>query len=338
MDLLPSPEQSEIIESSRSFLAARMSTARTRALFEAGTTPAVDPSAWSAAAELGWFALGLPVAHDGIGGGLVDEALLFREIGRAATPGPFVSTVLAARVAAFGGVASLAEEITSGRRVGLAVTGSTPRDVQLIDASDGLVLLVTPQRASIVEVAALDGVTTVPCVDPTVHLQRAVAPSGLMSVATVASVESDVDPIERRANVLIAATLTGISEWARDTSAEHAKHRVQFDRAIGVNQAIKHPCADSAVQAQLAYAQFLFAALAIDEGRPDAELQALNAFVTAAAAAEFATATTVQVLGGMGFTHEHDAHLYVKRVALWSQTLGGTPSRLSRLLAQPEPA
>ena len=68
----------------------------------------------------------------------------------------------------------------------------------------------------------------------------------------------------------------------------------------------------------------------------DPELQALSAHVAAAAAAEFATATTVQVLGGMGFTHEHDAHLYVKRAILLAQTLGGASTQLSRLLDLPE--
>ncbi len=112
---------------------------------------------------------------------------------------------------------------------------------------------------------------------------------------------------------------------------------MQFDRPIGVNQAIKHPCADVAVQAQLAYAQSLFAALAVDEGRADAELQALSARMSPRRRQPSSrTATTVQVLGGMGFTHEHDVHLYVKRAIVLAQTLGGTSTQLSRLLDLPE--
>ena len=91
-----------------------------------------------------------------------------------------------------------------------------------------------------------------------------------------------------------------------------------------------------AVHAQLAYAQSLFAALATDEGRADAELQALSARITAAAAAEFATAATVQVLGGMGFTHEHDAHLYAKKATLLAQVFADVPTALHRLLTLPE--
>jgi alkylation response protein AidB-like acyl-CoA dehydrogenase len=342
MDLLPSPEQAEITDSSASFLAARMPITRTRELFESGHVPAVDDGAWAAAAELGWFALGLPAELGGVGCGLADEVLLLREIGRVVAPGPFVSTVLGARVAAFGGNAALAEEIIAGRRVGLAVPesldavasdGTLRGQIQLIDVTEGLVLVATPHVAAIIDAESLTGVDDVPCVDPTARLQRAIADG----VEPVVSVAAAVDPVERRAHVLVAAMLTGITEWARDTSSQHAIHRVQFDRPIGVNQAIKHPCADVAVQAQLAYAQSLFAALAVDEGRSDAELQALSAHVVAASAAEFATATTVQVLGGMGFTHEHDAHLYVKRAMLWAQSFGGTSTQLARLLDLPEP-
>ena len=138
--------------------------------------------------------------------------------------------------------------------------------------------------------------------------------------------------------MLAAALLAGIAEWSRDTGAEHAIDRVQFDQPIGVNQAIKHPCADMAVQAQLAYAQSLFAALAIDEGRLDAEFQALSARITAAAAADFATAATLQMHGRDGL------HARARRPPL-RETDGAplahasaTPAAwLERLLELPEP-
>ena len=342
MDLLPSPEQTEIIDSSASFVANRIPITRTRDLFEAGMVPAVDGAAWNGAAELGWFILGLPADLGGIGAGLVDEVLLLREIGRGLAPGPFIGTLLGARVAAFGGASDLAAEIANGRKVGLVVPcaldaigadGTVDGPVQLLDATDGLALVTSPGIAAIIDVGRLGEITTVACLDPTMLLLRATA----ATVSPLVSVGADVDPVELRGQVLIAALLTGIAEWGRDVSSRHAIDRVQFDKPIGVNQAIKHPCADMAVQAQLAYSQSLFAALAIDEGRGDAELQALSARVTAAAAAEFATATTVQVLGGMGFTHEHDAHLYAKKATLLGQVLADVPSALHRLLALPEP-
>jgi alkylation response protein AidB-like acyl-CoA dehydrogenase len=345
MHLLPSPEQTEIIDSSSAFLAAHMSVTHTRELFEAGTTPAVSDDAWAAAANLGWFALGLPEDRNGIGCGLADEMLLFREIGRVIAPGPFLSTVLGARVAAFGGDQTLADEIVAGRRVGLvipgsldaiAADGSVTGDVQLVDADaagDGLVLVATPTIAALIDIATLTNVREMPCLDPTARLHRASGTGAAPRVAVAAS----VDAVERRGHVLAAAMLAGITEWSRDTASEHAKNRVQFDKPIGVNQAIKHPCADMAVQAQLAYSQALFASLAIDEGRPDAEFQALSAHLTASAAAEFATGATLQVMGGMGFTHEHDVHLYVKRMDLLSFAFGAPTLWLSRLLDLPEP-
>ncbi len=343
MDLLPTPEQVEIIDSSATFLADQISIARTRELFESGELPAVGAAAWSAAAELGWFALGLPEDRNGIGCGLADEVLLFREIGRRLAPGPFLSTVLAARVASFGGHQGLSDEIAGGRRVGLVIPGSLDAigpdgsivgEVQLVDADpDGLVLTVTPTIAALVAVSSLSDVTEVPCVDPTTRLHRAVG----TGVGPVSSVASEVDPVELRGHVLAAALLTGIVEWSRDTGSEHAINRVQFDKPIGVNQAIKHPCADMAVQAQLAYSQSLFGALSVDEGRADAEFQALTAHATAAAAAEFATGATLQIMGGMGFTHEHDVHLYVKRMELLSHTFGMPGLWLDRLLELPEP-
>jgi len=131
--------------------------------------------------------------------------------------------------------------------------------------------------------------------------------------------------------------LTGVAEWARDTGAQHARDRIQFDRPIGVNQAVKHPCADMAVRAELAYAQLMFAALSIDERRPDAEFHALTAHAIAAAAAVDATGATLQILGGMGFTHEHDVHLYLKRAELLGRVLGLPAMWLDRLLRLPGP-
>ena len=127
-----------------------------------------------------------------------------------------------------------------------------------------------------------------------------------------------------------------ITESLLGLAVEHAKTRVQFDKPIGVHQAIKHPCADMAISAQLAYAQTVFAACAIDEGRPDAELQALSAHVFAARAAQRASGATIQIHGGMGVTFEHDAHLYMKRAHVLAAVFGGVGApTLSRLLAQP---
>jgi alkylation response protein AidB-like acyl-CoA dehydrogenase len=339
MDLTPTLEQSEITSSSASFLRSRLPITRTREMFAEGSN--VDVASWADSAELGWLCLGLPTSLGGVGGNLDDEALLFIELGRSLASGPYLSTVLGARVAAFGGLSELANEIASGRRVGFAIASSPNLvgadgvlngELQILDADiHGLVLVVDQHRSVLISCDELTSVSTVECIDPAVHLQRALA----RSVKPVAMVSTESDPVALRGHVLIAAMLTGITEAVRDISAEHAKNRMQFDKPIGVNQAVKHPCAEMAVQAQLAYAQTLFAALCIDEGRGDAELHALSAHMVASQAAEASGAATIQILGGMGFTFEHDAQLYVKRAYVLSLLLGGTSALLNRLLELP---
>jgi alkylation response protein AidB-like acyl-CoA dehydrogenase len=335
MDLLPSPEQEEIVASAAAFLATALPSQRTRQLI--GEVSNVDTRAWLAAADLGWFALGLPAAFGGVGCGLADEVLLFREIARSLAGGPFLATTLAARVATYGGELQLGKEISQGGRVGMGVLGpdgtldaeGVVGTLHVVDGVDAdLVLVVTQERAALFAQAELGEPIALDCIDPTSRLAR-VMTTGAAPVVTVAA---DIDPVGLRGTVLVAAELTGIAEATAVLSAEHAKNRIQFGRPIGVNQAIKHPCADMAVRAELAWAQTTVAALAVDEGRSDAELQCLSALVVAAEAAERNAAGTVQVLGGMGFTFEHDANLYVKRAFLLAQLLGPVRPVLARLV------
>jgi alkylation response protein AidB-like acyl-CoA dehydrogenase len=328
MDLTLSPEQTEIVDSSAAFLRDRLPVARTRALLDGDDK--VDDAAWSAAAALGWFALGLPEQRGGVGFGLADEALLFREIGRSLAAGPYLATVLAARVASFADDDELATSIVDGeQRVGLVVGGTLDGPVQLLDADGALVLAVTAEGAVLAEVAALRDVRRVPCIDPASTLRRADG----RDVQPLATVPTTVDAIGRRGQVLAAALLTGLTEAVRDVAARHAIDRVQFGRPIGVNQAIKHRCAEIALHAERAFAQTVFAAIAHDEGRDDAAFHALSALLVASEAADSSTASAIQVLGGMGFTFEHDAHLYAKRAHVLAQLFGGSRRCLAQLLA-----
>jgi len=327
LDLTLAPEQTEIVASAAAFLRARLPLATVRQRLDSDDV--VDPGAWSAAAELGWFALGLPEDRGGVGFGLADEALLFREIGRSLAPGPYLPTVLAARIASYAGCRELTARIVGGaERVGLVLGGAHDGAIRLLDADQSLVVALSPSSASLVAVDALDDVVRVNCVDPASTLRRARAGD----VHPVASVTNDVDPIARRGHVLVAAMLTGITEAVRDVAAEHARDRIQFDRPIGVHQAVKHPCAEMAVHAERAYAQTIFAAVAHDERRRDADFHATSALLVATDAAERSTAATVQVFGGMGFTFEHDAHLYVKRARVLARLFGAPADHLGRLL------
>jgi len=129
----------------------------------------------------------------------------------------------------------------------------------------------------------------------------------------------------------------GMAEATRDLSSRYAIEREQFGRPIGVNQAIKHRCADMAVRAEAALAQTVFAALVVDSKGPDAVFQAHAAKVFAVESAARNAAETVQVHGGMGFTWEHTAHRYVERAQVLDHLAGDRRQSLASILAESGP-
>jgi alkylation response protein AidB-like acyl-CoA dehydrogenase len=155
----------------------------------------------------------------------------------------------------------------------------------------------------------------------------------LASIAVSESVPPDRQlPLLTRDVVLsltatvLAAECAGMGGWCVDTAAEHAKVRTQFGRPIGQFQAVKHRCADMLVRVEQARSVAWDAALAYDtEETPPAELE-LAAYVAGAVAPEAACDAAkdcIQVLGGMGFTWEHDAHIYLRRATSIRQLIGG---------------
>ncbi|HEY1281693.1 MAG TPA: acyl-CoA dehydrogenase family protein [Acidimicrobiales bacterium] len=326
MDLLPSPEQAEIANSARSFLAAEVPMTAVRANAD---RPGVDRDVWARVGALGWFGLGLDEASGGVGYGLPEEVLLFREIGRFLAPGPFVASALAARVAAAAGESTTAGAIVEGRAVvGLAEPfGDRYR---LLDATHAdLVLTVDADGAALTERSAWGDVEPAVAMDPTVELAYARAPDGPPIVVAIGRA------VAERGAVLTAAMLVGTAEATRDMSAQYAKDREQFGKPIGTFQAVKHRCADMAVRCEVTLDLTIYAALLFDAGSPDAPLHVAAA---KALAGEYAIANAfdnVQNHGGIGVTWEHDAHLFVKRAHVAASTFGGRTEQLASVLAAP---
>jgi len=336
MDLLPSPEQEEIVASVAAFIDAELPAIRLRQFFAERST--VDRAIWTKSAALGWFALGLSEALGGVGYGMAEEALMFREIGRRLAPGPLVATCLAARLAAEAGQVELAASIRDGVAVvGLAQTAggvSSPAavsgPVDLYDCVDtDLVLVASRAGAALFDSGALSAVEPYPCLDPGVRTARARI-DDVQPVAVAAG-----GAIFRRGAVLTAAMAAGIAEAARDMAAEHAKTRIQFGKPIGVHQAVKHACTDMAVRAEAAASQVFFAAMTVGEGSADAAFQAASAKVVAIDAALRNARANIQVHGGMGFTWEHDAHLLLKRAHVLNLMFGARESHLAELIGLP---
>jgi alkylation response protein AidB-like acyl-CoA dehydrogenase len=333
MDLLASVEQQEISTTAAAILSKELPLSRLRDLSNAPST--LVPGAWSRFGELGWFGIGISESLGGVGYGLAEEAFLYREIGRCLAPGPFLGTTLGARAAAEfdRGLASsilrgetavsLAEPCDPDLSIGDSVTG----DVDLLDASGVThAVVVTPAGSALISIGGLS-CHQEPSIDLAVRLSRA----HLDQVPVLAYVPGGPGDLFERGSVLGAAILVGISEATRDMAVTHARDRIQFDRPIGVHQAIKHRCADMAVRAEAANCQMLFAALSIDEERPDTAFQSASAKVVATDAAIANAAANVQVHGGMGYTFEHDAHLFVTRAHVLDHVLGQVRDHLHRL-------
>ncbi len=295
MDLLPTSEQDEIVESVRSVLADRHTIGEP-----------VSDALWNTAVEQGWFALSANEADGGVGYSIVEEALLFAEIGAACAPGPFLATALAANIAP-------ALVIGDGRRVALAEPEGD--GVRLFDAPGAdAALLLDGAKGSIYDLDAFGELTEQRSLDELVPLSVGARPiAAPLATGDVAS----------RARVLIASSLAGIARATTEQSVSYGKDREQFGQPIGGFQAVKHRCADMSVRADAALNQSRFAALAVRDGRSDAAFHAGAAHLVAINAALANTHWNIQNHGGIGFTWEHTAHRFLTRARVWSQLAGG---------------
>lgn len=323
MDLMPSPEEEQIVDAARALLADKLPVDYLR--WEKGAAAAPDRAMLSTFAELGWIALGLPEDAGGFGFGATEEALLFREAGRALVTPQLLAAVVAARIASRVGDVPLAEALIAGTvRVGLAVPADDADGIFLIDA-DGVdrIVLVTTSGISLVTAAAALGRVPIRSVDETVTLEKARLDSGGGGIAADASGQAHL-------SLLIAAMLVGSAEAVRDMTVSHAGERAQFGQKIGTFQAVSHPLADMAVRCEAALAQMKVAAISLRDGGEDAGFQIGAARIVALDAALTNAQGAVQLHGGMGFTAEYPVHFHLKRAHLLDQIGGAMADQLDR--------
>ncbi|MFM7068210.1 MAG: acyl-CoA dehydrogenase family protein, partial [Actinomycetes bacterium] len=313
MDLLPTDEQSEIVATVRSQL-ERDFDLHTLAQTADFAERAITDTLWQRCAELGWFGLGLEEALGGVGYTVVEEALLFAELGAHATPGPFLPTVLAARLAAESGQDELAGRLLAGEihaalaepdgdptaTVGSSVSGR----FRITDLSGaGTVLFLTPNSAALVDPAHVNAAPA-----PSIDVQVPLTAADVTATALCASATTE---LHDRASVLVAAELAGIATATAEQSTTYAQDREQFGTPIGAFQAVKHRCADMAVRAEAATCAVRYASLAVANGQADAAFWTHAARSIAGDAALTNAQINVQNHGGIGFTWEHTAHRYV---------------------------
>ena len=327
MDLMPSDEHDEIAATVRSFLADRIPVVgRGREHVIEG--PEIDPMLWRECADLGWISLGLPESLGGVGYGLVEEMMLFRELGRGVAPGPFLPGVLGVRVAAFAGDSALAGELADGRaRVSLGTPVGIDGLSVVHSAGTDFVLVCEPDRATLFE-ADECAIEPIDPVDGTVPIGRGLRPAG----PGLVSVDAATDPVFERGLVLSAAASVGIAEALVELAADHARQRQQFGKPIGAFQGIKHLCADMAVRADGAFAQVSYAAVAVQDRLERAGFEALVAKYFADEATRLNGEGCVQTFGALGFTSEAKPYRYVLRGHVHARSLMSRAALLDRIV------
>lgn len=334
VNLLPSAEQNQIVDSVRDVLARAYPVDRLR-----GAKPGADEAARRHFAELGWFRLAVPEPLGGIGLSCTDDMLLHRELGRFLLSPAFMATGIAAQLAALSLPQACAEKVFSGEaRIGLAVPCAPPRfnaagqawaDVLIVDGKDcESLLLCAEEGAALLRRADVQESRTVRAMDSSLVLER----SAFSGARPLAWMPISKKPLPISLRLLVAAQQVGIAEAARDMAVEYAKTRTQFGKPIGAFQAISHHCADMAVKAQAALCQTLFAAIVLRDAGSDAAFQVSAANLVAADAA-FSNATmNIRVHGALGFTADCHAQRYLKRAVLLRQLGGGLSSHEATVL------
>lgn len=295
MDFELNADERDLQEAIRRLCAGRMPMDRVRSL---ETTGGFDRELWDELAGAGVFSLRLAADRGGVGLGATEAVLVFEELGRALLPGPLVATHLAA------GLLDRVDGV-----VGSVERAGSPVLVEHLDALDALVV-VDDAGLWRVDREGLTGPRVERPLDPLTPVHElTVLPAGEQVGGP-----SDASLWRLEGAALTAALLLGISEAVLDKATAFAKERRQFGRAIGSFQAVKHLLADMLVRTEVARPAVYAAGVHLDDpelGDPSRAVAAAKAVAGTAALANARTA--IQVHGGMGYTWEVDAHLYLKR-------------------------
>jgi alkylation response protein AidB-like acyl-CoA dehydrogenase len=333
-DLLYSDVESELRASVRGLLAQRSPVTQVLARIEANEP--YDQALWrTLAAEMGLAGMAVPERFGGGGASLREAAVVIEELGRGVAPVPFLSSAIVAtttllagnaadpltKLAAGESVAVLAVPFLSvpdspqstvtaegGRLTGTVglVADGLAADLLLVPATDGLYLVdATAEGVSRTGLVSLD--LTRPMAD-----LRFDGAAG-QRVAEGSAARSAVAAGLTAGAALLASEQLGLAEWCLETTVEYVKQRHQFGRPIGSFQALKHRIADVWVDLTQARAVARYAAVCAAEADDDLPIAASLAQAFCSPFAVKAAEECVQLHGGIGFTWEHPAHLFLKR-------------------------
>ncbi|MFF4013108.1 acyl-CoA dehydrogenase [Streptomyces sp. NPDC001717] len=320
-------EQRELAEAVRGWAARAMPPEEVRKLLDTPPQTGTRPSYWDAMGAQGLLEPHLE------GGTLLDLAVVVEEAARSALPGAYLPSALASVLLDRAGAEPLAGRVGAvalgpGTLTAVAVEGGghllDGLAPPVLGAGEADLVLLAAEAAHgtrwfAVDAAALD-VRTHESADPTRPTAEVHARG--VTVGADRVLELDAALVRDLACTLFAADACGTAAWALHTAASYAKVREQFGRPIGQFQGVKHLCADMLVRLEQARALAWDAANAMDEPADVRSLVAALAAGTALDAAYSCAKDCIQILGGIGFTWEHDAHLYLRRAVVARQLLG----------------
>jgi alkylation response protein AidB-like acyl-CoA dehydrogenase len=272
-----------------------------------------DPSKWTHLAETGFVGVGVAEDFGGLGMGDVEMSLLLEEAGRANLTEPLLETgaVVAPTIADYGSEATKKEwlpRIASGEAIVTVRLGDAPVAVDA-DIADGLLL----EEDGALHLVGADSFTASQ-VDSLDLGRRVFTVEAITSSDTLLT--DDADAYARtfdRAAVATAAWLNGIGQQVLEMSVAYVKEREQFGRPVGSFQAVKHLLAETVLQVETSRAATWYAAYAVQHDLADRTEAASVAKSFASDAERLANTNSLQAHAGIGFTWEHDLHLWLKR-------------------------
>lgn len=352
-----SDEQDLLRAEARKFLDESCPLDEVRNISEDAEGPGYSPKLWAQIAELGWVGLTIPETHGGAGLGWVDWVVVLEEVGRSLFPSPLISTTLAAHAIAQFGNEPQRENWLPRLADGSAIGTLAILEAGQVPGPDGIALEATQEGADLVLRGEKVSVSDVAAADVFVVAYRSGDSAGLALVERGAAglaieAQSGIDLTKRvgrlsldgvrvaQGDVLgaadsaaigalldagalaVTAESIGAAEAALELTTSYAKDRIQFGKPIAQFQGVKHPLAEMYVDIESFKSLVYYAAWCIDEGHEDAPIAAARAKAYASDTFPKIGIDAVGLHGGIGYTWEYDAHLFLKR-AKWMRPAFG---------------
>jgi alkylation response protein AidB-like acyl-CoA dehydrogenase len=327
-------EQALIADTARAFFGEAATSGRTRA---AMAGDGIDRDLWASfAREIGLAGIALPAALGGSGLGMVEAAIVAEAAGATVAPLPFLASAIVAGSA----IAAGGSEDQQRRWLPAIAAGEAIASYVEVTDGEGLAPHGAAADLFIVEIggvaAAIERGAAGLEIEPlaTMDATRPLARVRLANAAHIPLADgvAAARAATQRGAVAIAADSLGGAQAALDRTVAYTMQRIQFGRPVGSFQAVKHRLADVMVAIEQARSAVYWAACALDEQAPDAALAVHSAKAFACDAYADAAAAMIQLHGGIGFTWEHDAHLFFKR-AQANRSWFGTPDRHREAIA-----